>query len=57
MRFGLLDRYIFKMAAIAAIILLVGLTSVIWVTQALREDDLINGKGQTVKIFFTVTLL
>ncbi len=52
-----LDRYIFRIAAIAALVLLVGLTSVIWVTQALREVDLITGKGQTVFIFFTVTLL
>lgn len=52
-----LDRYILKIAAVAAIVLLVGLTSVIWVTQALREVDLITGKGQTVVIFFTVTLL
>lgn len=57
MRFGLLDRYILKIATGAAVILLVGLTSVIWVTQALREVDLITGKGQTVLIFFTVTLL
>jgi lipopolysaccharide export system permease protein len=56
-RLLLLDRYILKMAALAAIVLLVGLTSVIWVTQALREVDLITGKGQTVFIFFTVTLL
>lgn len=52
-----LDRYILKIAALAAIVLLIGLTSVIWVTQALREVDLITGKGQTVYIFFTVTLL
>ncbi len=52
-----LDRYILKIAAVAAIVLLVGLTGVIWVTQALREVDLITGKGQTVVIFFTVTLL
>jgi lipopolysaccharide export system permease protein len=52
-----LDRYILKIASIAAIVLLVGLTSVIWVTQALREVDLITGKGQTILIFFTVTLL
>ncbi|RDJ24301.1 LPS export ABC transporter permease LptF [Bosea caraganae] len=53
----LIDRYILKMAALAAIVILIGLTSVIWVTQALREVDLITGKGQTVFIFFTVTLL
>jgi lipopolysaccharide export system permease protein len=52
-----LDRYILKMATIASIVLLIGLTSVIWVTQALREVDLITGKGQTILIFFTVTLL
>lgn len=57
MRLLLIDRYILKMAALAAIVILVGLTSVIWVTQALREVDLITGKGQTVYIFFTVTLL
>ncbi|WP_248311266.1 LPS export ABC transporter permease LptF [Bosea sp. UNC402CLCol] len=52
-----LDRYILKTAAGAAIVLLLGLTGVIWVTQALREVDLITGKGQTVLIFLTVTLL
>lgn len=52
-----LDRYILKIATVAAIVLLIGLTSVIWVTQALREVDLITGKGQTILIFFTVTLL
>ncbi len=52
-----LDRYILKIATVAAIVLLIGLTSVIWVTQALREVDLITGKGQTIVIFFTVTLL
>ncbi|WP_244491297.1 LPS export ABC transporter permease LptF [Bosea sp. Root381] len=52
-----LDRYILKSAMIATVVLLIGLTSVIWVTQALREVDLITGKGQTVVIFFTVTLL
>ena len=52
-----LDRYILKIASIATIVLLIGLTSVIWVTQALREIDLLTGKGQTLYIFFTVTML
>ena len=34
-----LDRYILKIAAGAAVVLLLGLTGVIWVTQALREVD------------------
>ena len=52
----LLDRYIFKTVLLWAVALLVGLTSVIWITQALRQVDLVTGKGQTVVIFFTVTL-
>lgn len=52
----LLDRYIFKTVLLWAVALLVGLTSVIWITQALRQVDLVTGKGQTVLIFFTVTL-
>ncbi|MGL4974277.1 MAG: LPS export ABC transporter permease LptF [Bosea sp. (in: a-proteobacteria)] len=57
MKFGLLERYVFRTAAVAAIVLLIGLTAVIWVTQALKEFDLITAKGQTIFIFFTVTAL
>lgn len=52
----MLDRYIFKTVLLWAVALLIGLTSVIWITQALRQIDLVTGKGQTVLIFFTVTL-
>jgi lipopolysaccharide export system permease protein len=52
----LLDRYIFKTVLTWTVALLVGLTSVIWITQALRQVDLVTGKGQTVLIFLTVTL-
>lgn len=52
----LLDRYIFRTVFVWAVALLLGLTSVIWITQALRQVDLVTGKGQTVLIFFTVTL-
>jgi lipopolysaccharide export system permease protein len=57
LRIGLIDRYVFKMAAVATVVLLFGLTAVLWITQALREVDLITGKGQTIIIFLTITVL
>jgi lipopolysaccharide export system permease protein len=51
----LLERYILRNAFTAFVSCLVALTGVIWVTQALRELDLLTGKGQTVLIFLTVT--
>lgn len=51
----LLERYILKMTFSAFAACLVALTGVIWITQALRELDLLTGKGQTLFIFFTVT--
>lgn len=51
----LLERYILKITFSAFAACLVALTGVIWITQALRELDLLTGKGQTLFIFFTVT--
>ncbi|KQQ32250.1 LPS export ABC transporter permease LptF [Methylobacterium sp. Leaf125] len=50
-----IERYIFKIALGAFFACLVGLTGTIWVTQALRELDLITAKGQTLVIFFLIT--
>ncbi|GGK31671.1 LPS export ABC transporter permease LptF [Salinarimonas ramus] len=50
-----IERYIFGTALNAFLSLLVGLTAVIWITQALRELDLITGKGQTFVVFLVVT--
>jgi lipopolysaccharide export system permease protein len=52
---NLAQRYIFRIAAGAFCACAVVLTGVIWITQALRELDLITGKGQTLVVFFTVT--
>jgi lipopolysaccharide export system permease protein len=52
---NLIERYIFRIVSGAFMACLIGLTGVIWITQALREVDLITGKGQTLFIFFTVT--
>ncbi|MCB5176097.1 LPS export ABC transporter permease LptF [Microvirga lenta] len=51
----LLERYILKIAFTAFTACLIALTGVIWITQALRELDLLTGKGQTLFIFMTVT--
>jgi lipopolysaccharide export system permease protein len=53
----LLERYIFKTAASAFALCLCALTGVIWISTALRELDLVAGKGQTILVFLKVTLL
>ena len=50
-----IERYIFRIALGAFLACLIGLTGTIWVTQALRELDLITAKGQTLLIFFFIT--
>jgi lipopolysaccharide export system permease protein len=52
----LVERYIFRIAASAFAITLGALTAVIWLSQALRELNLLTSKGQTILIFFQVTL-
>ena len=51
----MIERYILKIAFSAFAACLVGLTGVIWITQALRELDLLTGKGQTIFVFLAVT--
>ncbi|KPQ10592.1 MAG: ABC-type lipopolysaccharide export system permease component LptF [Saliniramus fredricksonii] len=53
----LVERYILKIAVTAFLVCLLGLTAVIWLTQALREVDLLTGQGQTLVVFLTFTLL
>ena len=50
-----IERYIFRTAALAFLVGLFALTAVIWVTQALRQFDLLTSKGQTILLFFTMT--
>jgi lipopolysaccharide export system permease protein len=54
---NLLERYIFKSAASAFALCLGALTGVIWITSAIKEMDLVSGKGQTLLVFLQVTLL
>jgi lipopolysaccharide export system permease protein len=52
-----IERYVLKTATTAFLTGLVVLTGVIWITQALREIDLLTSKGQTILIFFLMTAL
>lgn len=50
-----LDRYVFRSAAAAFFGTLVVLTAMIWVTQALRELDIMTTQGQTILAFVFIT--
>ncbi|MCZ8374295.1 MAG: LPS export ABC transporter permease LptF [Beijerinckiaceae bacterium] len=52
---SLIERYIFRIAGFAFLMGLVALTAIIWLTQALRELNLVTGKGQSLLVFFQVT--
>lgn len=56
-RFGLIEQYIWRTASTAFVLTLVVLTALIWITQALRELDLLTAKGQTIVVFLTMTSL
>jgi lipopolysaccharide export system permease protein len=50
-----IDRYIVRSTLLAFLLVLVSLTSVIWITQALRGIDLMTGQGQSILVFLGVT--
>jgi len=52
---GSLSRYVFRSTFGAFLVVLVSLTAVIWVTQALRDIDLLTNQGQTVLMFVGIT--
>src|SRR5581483_10520505 len=52
---GSIDRYIFRTTFGAFLVVLVCLTAVIWVTQALRDIDLMTNQGQTILVFVGIT--
>jgi lipopolysaccharide export system permease protein len=51
----LIERYIFRTAASAFLAALGVLTTVIWLTQAMRDFDLMTTKGQSMIVFFHIT--
>jgi lipopolysaccharide export system permease protein len=54
---GSIGRYIFRTTFGAFAITLVSLTTAIWLTQAMREFDLMTNMGQTVLAFIGITSL
>ena len=54
---GSISRYIVRTTLGAFLLVLVSLTSVIWVTHILRDIDLVTSQGQTVLIFISITVL
>jgi len=53
----LMERYILKRVAIAFAMTLGALVGVLWMTQILRELDVVTAKGQTIWVFFLLTIL
>jgi lipopolysaccharide export system permease protein len=53
----LIERYVLKRLFVAFFATLVGLAGVVWVTQALRELNLVTAKGQTILVFLEVSVL
>jgi lipopolysaccharide export system permease protein len=52
---GSIGRYIFGATLGAFVLVLVSLTAVIWMTQALRDIDLMTNQGQTILVFVGIT--
>jgi lipopolysaccharide export system permease protein len=54
---GSIDKYIFRTTLASFALVLVSLTGVIWITQALRQIDLMTSQGQTIITFLGVSSL
>ncbi len=51
------SSYLFRLSGVAFLAALFGLTGVIWITQALRDLDLLTAKGQTILVFLSVSAM
>jgi lipopolysaccharide export system permease protein len=54
---GSIGRYIFRTTLGAFLMVIISLTALIWVTQALREIELMTNQGQTALVFMQITAL
>ncbi|RTL50387.1 MAG: LPS export ABC transporter permease LptF [Bradyrhizobiaceae bacterium] len=52
---GAIDAYIVRLVMMSFAIVLISLTGVIWITQALRGIDLMTSQGQTILVFIGIT--
>jgi lipopolysaccharide export system permease protein len=53
----LIERYVFRRAAQAFLLTLGALVGTLWVTQVLRDLDVVTAKGQAIWIFLVMTIL
>jgi lipopolysaccharide export system permease protein len=54
---SLMERYIFRRVTSAFFLALAVLTGTLWMTQVLKELDVVTAKGQTIWIFLVMTFL
>jgi lipopolysaccharide export system permease protein len=54
-RMGSIGRYIFRTTLGAFLAILASVTTLLWMTQALRNIDLITNQGQTILVFIGIT--
>jgi lipopolysaccharide export system permease protein len=54
-RLSAIDGYVVKMTLMTFVIVLISLTGVIWITQALRNIDLMTSQGQTILVFLGIS--
>jgi lipopolysaccharide export system permease protein len=50
-----IERYVFRTVMSAFLAGLIALTGLVWVTQALRQVDLVTSKGQSLLVFLAMT--
>jgi lipopolysaccharide export system permease protein len=56
-RMGSIGRYIFRTTLGAFLVVLVSVTTLMWITQALRDIDLMTNQGQSILTFVGLTAL
>lgn len=52
---GSIGRYIFRTTLGAFLVVLVSVTTLMWITQALRDIDLMTNEGQSILVFVGIT--
>lgn len=52
---GSIGRYIFRTTLGAFLVVLISVTALMWITQALRDIDLMTNQGQTILVFVGIT--
>src|SRR5437588_6002634 len=52
---GSIGRYIFRTTLGACLMICVSLTALMWITQALRDIDLMTNQGQSIFVFIGIT--